>query len=312
MSKMALTVLVFFAVLFCGVIGLPQGMNPVVWFAGNYTYDQLDNSQGCWMPQNSFVPGDGYLHLRTSNQGVTCYQWAGSNLAPAGPTAALPFSTALVYTGSYDFTYGVVVVRAQYSGLGTWPAIWLINSACQPYYLLQIPGPAESIWQQGTEIDIAEYKPGISGTGYMYENARHQMTWDLITVNPMNPDPTQGFNVYGLVWTASSITWYLNGVQQEAASLSYSLPMFLNLGMTGVNNAASGTLNPANLPEDMLVDYARICPPGTSITGCTAAIAQGTGCTSTSGNCFDDEFNTPSTNPWGVVQGGSASGGGVQ
>jgi beta-glucanase (GH16 family) len=97
--------------------------------------------------------------------------------------------------------YGYFEMRARFpSGLNTWPAFWLLNTASK-----RSNAPAG-------EIDIVEYIANPAFPNYI---ATTLHDWSDKTTPAMSHSmvdlPTDGFHIYGMLWTAATMTFYFDG-----------------------------------------------------------------------------------------------------
>ncbi len=112
-----------------------------------------------------------------------------------------------------SFLYGRIDVTAKLpSGVGTWPAIWMLP-ANKKYELL---GPANNPYPflNGGEIDIAEEVGFNPNTVY---GIVHTITTNRNNPNAVGdfnqvdiPNNDSQYNTYSLLWTPSSITFEIN------------------------------------------------------------------------------------------------------
>jgi beta-glucanase (GH16 family) len=94
----------------------------------------------------------------------------------------------------FNFKYGYLEVVAHIpDGAGLWPALWL----------------AASNFQWPPEIDLLEaWGPPLSGSGMFF----HPIGGDQVVVHPpTSADVTSGWHTFAVYWTASQVSWYLDG-----------------------------------------------------------------------------------------------------
>jgi beta-glucanase (GH16 family) len=177
-------------------------------------------------------------------------------------------------TNPKTFKYGYFESRMKWTaGQGGWPAFWLYSyrHATNPAWpsinpLCSLLGePLSHCW--AGEIDVFEGQ-GDDPSGFyhtIHENscgcnygpADRQNANNYTNVAPTNL--TTGFHTYGLLWTATSIKWYLDGqlLHTETPYESLNQPMFVlyNIwigGWSGGTNAST----PAELKTE--VDWVRV------------------------------------------------------
>lgn len=129
---------------------------------------------------------------------------------------------------------------------GIWPAFWLV--------------PTDFSWPP--EIDVMEWL-GVQPT-VDYMTLHYGTANTSVGSSPTLPNFNAGFHKLGMLWTPTSITWYVDGTQEFSTNLGIpTTPMYmiLNNDTGGWNNNAvdSTTVFPAILK----VDYVRVySPPG--------------------------------------------------
>lgn len=113
-------------------------------------------------------------------------------------------STRLVTKGKRDFLYGRIEVTAKLpSGVGTWPAIWMMPTAS-----------VYGAWPKSGEIDIMEhvgYEEGVvHGTVHSekYYWVKSNQKGNQVKV----PDATKEFHTYSLEWTPNIIKMYKDDI----------------------------------------------------------------------------------------------------
>lgn len=162
-----------------------------------------------------------------------------------------PFTSARLLTkNKFSFTYGRVEVRAKLpTGVGTWPAIWMLGSDVDT-----------NPWPACGEIDIMEHlgreQNKIYGTLHYPNHSGAGANGATTTVT----DATE-YHVYALDWTAESVKISVDGVVFHTVPNSTSIPfnhdffIILNVAMGG--NFA-GPVDAAVNGGTMEVDYVRV------------------------------------------------------
>jgi uncharacterized repeat protein (TIGR01451 family) len=226
--------------------------------------------------QNAQMDGQGHLVISAINSG----------------TASNPVWTSarLLTQNTFSFTYGRVEASIKLpSGVGTWPAFWLLGSDINTV-----------IWPGCGEIDImenvlndlgpAKIQSTIHGSGYSGANGIwHQYQF------PAGQEIDTGYHIYGMIWSPNLIQFYVDDYAAPFASVSpSSIPagtnwvfnnpffMILNLAMGGSWPGPTNSTTPN--PALMLVDYVRVyaATPVTISKTHTGNFAQGqTGATYT-------------------------------
>lgn len=150
---------------------------------------------------NSFVK-DGFLHIVAKKE----------TFEDQGQTKAY---TSARLNSKFAFTYGRVEVRAKLpTGIGTWPAIWMLNKTINEkgaYW--QTQGFGSASWPKCGEIDIMEHWGSKQN---LVQSALHTASsyGDLVknlggrTIENVSNE----FHVYAAEWTKESITFSVDGI----------------------------------------------------------------------------------------------------
>lgn len=172
-------------------------------------------------------------------------------------------SARLVTRGKGDWTYGKIEVRAKLpSGLGTWPAIWMLPTD-------QVYGG----WPASGEIDIMEHVGydqnvihGSIHTQSYYHNIGTQKT-STVKVEGVSED----FHVYAVEWLPDKIRFFVDDEEYFSftptdfkESPTYKewpfdarMHLLLNIAYGGSWGGAKG-VDDEVLPVRMEVDYVRV------------------------------------------------------
>jgi len=170
-------------------------------------------------------------------------------------------SARLNTTGKFMPTYGYIELRAKLpSGQGIWPAFWALGNninqvgwpACGEMDMMEMFG-------NNATTDFASYHMGTSSA---------HIDW---TATVTSATFQSQYHVFGLLWTPTGVTNYLDGVQFETHPSSspgwvFNHPenFILNLAVGGIppgNVTQTGTTFPQNLD----VDYVRVYEPGSGV-----------------------------------------------
>jgi beta-glucanase (GH16 family)/Ca2+-binding RTX toxin-like protein len=151
------------------------------------------------------------------------------------------YTSGMISTApSFAQTYGYFEMRAELpSTAGAWPAFWLI--------------PADGSWPP--ELDVMETLGGDPNTDYTTQHSA--VGGANVAVGSANfiPGTTSGYHTYGVLWTSSTLNWYVDGVEvfHTATPADMNKPMYMiaNLALGGW----SGAIDNANLPATMKIDY---------------------------------------------------------
>jgi beta-glucanase (GH16 family) len=161
-------------------------------------------------------------------------------------------SARLLTAGKGDWTYGFFEIRARLPcGGGTWPAIWMLNSAFT--------------WPAGGELDIAEMsgrEPNrvfstvhtTSGSGGKGAGAATEL-----------PDVCTAFHDYQMHWTPRQARFSIDGKTHFTythagtgkAQWPFDAPQFLILNIA-VGGDLGGAIDDSIFPVRMEVDHVRV------------------------------------------------------
>jgi beta-glucanase (GH16 family) len=235
---------------FTGATLTTTGAN--AWYVMNRPGDSSNSELQCYFPANVTVANSDLSIVSNYQPGSTC-----------GGSFSSSYTSGMVQWNTFNFTYGTVEFRAKMAGgQGTWPAIWLLGANCQSSNESSADNTGACNWPQAgsNEIDITEIKGGDLTT--VNQNVVNTAGgWNVCA--PTTTDVSQNWHVYQLVWTSSSLTWYIDGTQTcEVTSSSFipSTPMFLIIN-TAIGGAGGGTPNSSAFPQGMLIDYVKITQP---------------------------------------------------
>jgi len=188
----------------------------------------------------------------------------------APPGSGVAYTSGRVSTrGVKAFEYGKIDVVAKLpSGIGTWPAIWLIPDDAK--YLNETPSTDPNRYLNDGEIDMVETV--FPGQVYSVAQARLSVSGlpnEHFTKIPV-PDDARVFHDYGLEWTPTRLTFLLDGrpyyTVNKAASWDWrlwpydqSFYLVINLAMGGAWGSHAKSQFPpygidnASLPQSLNV-----------------------------------------------------------
>lgn len=161
-------------------------------------------------------------------------------------------SARLLTRGHAAWTYGFFEVRAQLPcGKGTWPAIWLLNSAGR--------------WPGGGEIDIMEQVG--SAPAHVFSTLHTDAGWGANGVGGGTQLATActAMHDYQLLWTPEELTFAVDGVvhhrylkrDHEGAGWPFDQPEFLILNVA-IGGDLGGAVDDAALPAAMRIEHVRV------------------------------------------------------
>jgi beta-glucanase (GH16 family) len=168
-------------------------------------------------------------------------------------------SSRIITQGKKEFQYGRVDIRAVLpKGQGIWPALWMLG------------GNISTVgWPKCGEIDIMEMIGGpgkdntVHGTVHWDHGGSHAMYGNSRTL-ANNAIFADEFHVFSIVWTPTTITWYLDDVQFNVidttpAELSEFQAKYFFIFNVAVGGNWPGEPNAATkFPQRMYVDYIRV------------------------------------------------------
>lgn len=151
-------------------------------------------------------------------------------------------SGAITTENKFSFKYGRVDIRARLPQTqGYWPALWLL--------------PRRVIGIEPFEIDIMELLGKDPRTVHMTNYWGTSKNTEGFT----GPDFSQNYHEFSVVWTSTSISWYIDGIPrfkstQGISDQSMYLIINSTLGGGWTGNPDKSTV----LPQYMDIDYVRI------------------------------------------------------
>ncbi len=168
-------------------------------------------------------------------------------------------SARLISKNKGDWKYGRIETRAKLpAGRGMWPAIWMLPT--QWNY---------GGWPHSGEIDIMEnvgYWPD-SALSSIHTGAYNHSINTQKTKGVNRKDLSTAFHVYGMEWTADSISFYIDGLLyhvfknektgSEAWPFDQEFHLLLNVAVGG-NWGGKYGVDDKIFPQRMEVDYVRV------------------------------------------------------
>ncbi|MFG4001810.1 family 16 glycosylhydrolase [Flavobacterium aquidurense] len=162
------------------------------------------------------------------------------------------YSSARLKTdGKFKFTYGKVEVKAKLpTGVGTWPAIWMLGS-----------NYATKPWPACGEIDIMEHVGKNQNVILSTLHYPGHSGGDGNTGSKTIPNVSTEFHVYKTVWSPASVQTFADDVLIHSVPNDGTLPfnsdffLILNVAMGG---NLGGNIDPAFTQSSMEIDYVRV------------------------------------------------------
>jgi len=262
----------------------------------NYTTRQYLAHTSDW----NYRVHNGALTIQARNNALNCTGTTNADCADYYVNGSKVSGTSKNYTSGRltsknkwfpQYGYIETKIRLPFQGVsaqsGLWPAFWFLGNAIN-----EGPPPGGTAWPWAPELDLMEYQSPngimasnaifIGGDGNMDacnawpENGSPECTPTRWTVN--QPFNIQGWHTYGLLWTSSRITAYVDGVSQGYVTTTgnaneYNAPMFMLINMA-VGGDLGGAVAVSDWTKATLdVDYVRVYQSGGSDTcggSCTA------------------------------------------
>jgi beta-glucanase (GH16 family) len=244
-------------------------------FSDNFTnLNQWQQNAGYWLNDESEIyVNSSYTGTKgTTPLGLNPYALTTSGLTitatPINSVALAAqldnqqyYSGTLVTKSTFSQEYGYFDVRAKLpSGQGFWPAFWLL--------------PENGSWPP--EIDIFEQLSGNPNTVYVSTHTDQTGTPTSTSTAVQVANATTQYHDYGVLWTASTISWYIDGVEvaSEAtpADLHQSMYLVLDLATGGAwGGAATGATGQFEIAYVKAYTLSNSPVSGNSLPGAGAA-----------------------------------------
>ena len=219
--------------------------NIETWWAGAYN----NELQSYTKSQNNIILNNGYLYLRAQKE------------TPFNPNQPGYTSGRITTKDKIEMQYGYWEIKAKLpSGVGTWPAIWMLNSIID-----SIP------WPNSGEIDIMEHV-GYDENRVFFSIHNEDLFGNVHGTNQQGvyyyEEIEDDFHIYSVEWNENEIKGFVDGVQYfNISKLSnsnysqwpYDSPFFLiiNLAIGGDWGGVQGVEN-SIFPSSFIIDYARM------------------------------------------------------
>jgi beta-glucanase (GH16 family) len=169
-----------------------------------------------------------------------------SIIATKTPANGYAYTSGIIISrGHFAQQYGRFEVRAKLpAGQGYWPAIWLLPAT--PKFPL--------------EIDVMEMLGKNSKVMYMSNHYRDSsgVVRSLTKPTTINVDYSTGFHTFEVIWNSTSITWYVDGVQQlKTTQYIPKVPMYFLINLAVGGKWPGNPDSTTKFPGVMQIDYAR-------------------------------------------------------
>jgi beta-glucanase (GH16 family) len=169
-----------------------------------------------------------------------------------GVVEGQPYVSGVLTTEkSFAQQYGRFEVRAKVpEGQGFWPAFWLL--------------PSFDRWPEGVailpEIDVMEH---LGHQPNVYHTTLHTNQTGELTSHPYDHtlpfSLTSDFHTYSVVWTAESVTWYLDGKWKASHPTpdDFTRPVHFLLNLAVGGNWPGSPDGSTEFPAKFMIDYVR-------------------------------------------------------
>jgi beta-glucanase (GH16 family) len=153
-----------------------------------------------------------------------------------------PYSSGMATTNpSFNFQYGYVEARCKCSGVGgTWPAFWLIP---QDYSW----PPEVDIFEQFGTVTVPKATTFLNAGGV-----------GSVNLQSAGVDIVAGYQTLAVKWTATTLTFYVNGTQYAQETNVNAVPQKPMYVVFDLAIDSNQTINDAGMPTTFLVDYVRV------------------------------------------------------
>ena len=226
-----------------------DNLNLQFWNIERFNKGTFNNeSQSYVDSKDNIILIDGKLYIRAKKE------------SPFDPNNPVYTSGRINTKNKVEVQYGYWEVRAKLpTGVGTWPAIWMLNSNIDTIG-----------WPNCGEIDIMEHV-GYDSSRVFFSIHNANMHGDVGGTNQQSiydfDDNENDFNTYAVEWAESYIKGYVNGISyfhfDKSSELfndwPYDNPFFLiiNLAIGGDWGGVEG-IDTSIFPASFIIDYVRM------------------------------------------------------
>ncbi|WP_231512166.1 family 16 glycosylhydrolase [Paucibacter sp. KBW04] len=161
-------------------------------------------------------------------------------------------SARLLTLGKAEWTYGFFEIRAQLPcGQGTWPAIWMLNSAV--------------VWPAGGELDIMEQVGSRPQRLFSTVHSAAGSGSEGVGAATQIEDACLAMHNYQMLWTADEVSFAIDGrvhhryrkQDHAGAGWPFDKPQFLILNIA-IGGDLGGTVDDSIFPVQMRVAHVRV------------------------------------------------------
>ena len=194
-----------------------------------------NNEQEYYTPGNNATIENGNLVITAKNEAMGGKSYTSSRMTTQGKK---------------EFTYGKIEARLKMPvGQGLWPAFWMLGANINT-----------TPWPSCGETDIMEHinaDSTVYGTIH-WNNNGHQQNGGNTQSSPT------GYHVYGIEWTRTSISWYIDSTIYftsglgDAGQNAFANPSFILLNLAVGGNWPGQTIDNSLFPAKLYVDWVRV------------------------------------------------------
>ncbi len=206
------------------------------------------------LPENVSIDGNGSLVISAletdpAQRSLDC--WYGS----------CRYTSARILTSElFSFTYGRIEARIQApTGKGIGPAFWMLGA---DYKQLGWPACGEIDIMEMVGSNLSSLQGSLHGPS---DGAAYTIgsTYRL----PNGQSFSHGFHVFGLDWSPTIISWYLDGIPygsvtpdqlSNADTWVFNKPFFILLNVAVGGNVPGAPDQSTTFPQKLIVDYVRV------------------------------------------------------
>ena len=165
-------------------------------------------------------------------------------------------STKITTKGKKQFQYGKIETRIKLpGGAGVWPAFWMLG-----YDIDNNP------WPDCGEIDIMEYVGRIPNTVHNTLHNRSSFGNSINTRSTVVDNTESEFHTYGLEWTNTEITFFIDEKPvyiyspspQNIENWPYNKPFYLIINLAIGGNFGGDVPDDSIFPTSYEIDYVRL------------------------------------------------------
>lgn len=165
-------------------------------------------------------------------------------------------SARLLTLGKAEWTYGFFEIRAQLPcGRGTWPAIWMLNSAL--------------VWPTGGELDIMEQVGSRPQRLFSTVHSAAGSGGHGVGAGTQIEDACQAMHDYQMLWTADEVSFAIDGrvhhryrkQDHSGPAWPFDKPQFLILNIA-IGGDLGGTVDDSIFPVQMRVAHVKVYQAG--------------------------------------------------